>query len=332
MIPHEDPFRIRSNHAPRYSSPGRYSPPELGAGGPSHGRTLPSPPSGCESGSYARGEQSSLTHRKVTGISRRALVAGSAFAWVLNSLSPTEAAPEPLTIAAASDLQGAFNELGPLFEKATGTTVVFSFGSTGNLARQIENGAPFDAFFAANESFVVDLERKGRIVASSRRLYALGVLVLASSRRAGVEVRDLKGLLDPRVKRVALANPDHAPYGAAAREALRAAGIWDALQPKLVLAENVRQAYQFVESGNTEAGMLARSMSAGPQLWRHAVSARLHAPLRQAAGIVKGSRQEAAARAFLARVLSKEGQALLQRHGFQPPPKSLPSAPGKRVP
>lgn len=239
-------------------------------------------------------------------------------AWVRGQAS---AAPRSLTVAAAADLQLPLTEVGRRYERTTGEKVTLSFGSSGNLARQIENGAPFDAFFAANEQYVVRLEEKGRVVRGSRRPYAVGHLVLAGNRKAGVEVRRLQDLLNPRIRRVAIANPEHAPYGFAAREALRKAGVWEGVRPKLVFGENIRQALQFVQTGNAEAGIVARSVAGVPEIRHWPVDAALHSPLTQAAGIIEGRPNEAAARQFLAYVLGKEGQAVLKRYGFSPPPR-----------
>ncbi len=227
----------------------------------------------------------------------------------------------PFTVAAAADLQFAFTEIGQAFERKTGRKVVFSFGATGNLARQIENGAPFDAFFAANEAFVARLEEKGALQPGTRRVYAIGHIVLATSPRAGTELKDLRGLLDPRVRRVAIANPDHAPYGMAAREALQKTGVWEGLQPKLVLGENVRQTLQFIQTGNADAGIVALSVAKMSDVRYQVLDGRLHSPLRQAAAVVKGSPNEATARQFLAYVLGRDGQSVMRRFGFQSPPR-----------
>jgi molybdate transport system substrate-binding protein len=238
---------------------------------------------------------------------------------IISGAGRTQPRPHPFTVAAASDLQNAFPEIGRQFEAASGRKVVFSFGATGNLAKQIENGAPFDVFAAANEQFVDDLDRKGLLAPGSKRLYAIGRLVLASNRRAGPPVRELKGLLDPRVKRVAIANPAHAPYGAAAREALKRAGVWERLQPKLVLGENIRQTLQFIQTGNAEAGIVSHSVAGVPEVTYTPISERLHEPLRQALAIVKRTPNGDAARQFARFVAGPRGRAVLVRHGFHVP-------------
>lgn len=225
----------------------------------------------------------------------------------------------PLTVAAASDLQYAFSELGRLFEEQTGQPVVFSFGSTGNLAKQIEHGAPIDLFAAANVSFVDGLIEQGMLLPETKQLYARGRLTLAINLAAGVSLTDLADLALPHIKRIAIANPEHAPYGLAAKEALISAGLWEELQPKLVYGENIRQALQFVQTGNAEAGLIARSVADVPQISYTMVAEELHNPLIQALAVTKGRPQEAAAREFAAFVMSPQGQRILQSYGFAPP-------------
>lgn len=226
-----------------------------------------------------------------------------------------------LTVAAAADLQFAFVELGELFKEQTGWDVTFSFGSTGNLTTQIEQGAPFDVIAAANVAFVDRLIDGGHAVADSRALYALGRVVLASNTQSGTEVQTLEGLLDPAITHVAIANPEHAPYGLAAKEALVSAGLWEALQPKLVLGENVRQTLQYVQTGNAEAGIVALSIADVPEITWVLLDESLHAPLLQAMAAVAERPHEEMAREFIALVVSEAGQEILARYGFQRPPE-----------
>lgn len=232
------------------------------------------------------------------------------------SPAASPAASEELTVAAAADLQVAFTEMGTAFEQQTGTKVTFSFGSTGNLSTQIEEGAPFDALAAANVAYVDDLISKGKIDADSKRLYAIGRIVLASNTEAGADVQDLQGLLDPAIERIAIANPEHAPYGLAAKEALISAGIWDQLQPKLVLGENIRQTLQYVQTGDAEAGIVALSIADVPEITHVLIDDSLHNPLIQAIGVVADSPHKQAAADFIAFVTGAEGRAILERYGF----------------
>ena len=225
-----------------------------------------------------------------------------------------------LLVMAASDLRDAFEILIPLFEARSGTPVDLILGSTGNLTSQIENGAPADLFFAANEAFLDRLETGGLLEPGTRRVYAHGRLALiwregATPPPGVVEalVLDLEGPL-------ALANPEHAPYGTAAREVLVSLGVWEAVTPRVVMGENVVQALQFVETGNAEVGLVALSLvreaRARPH---HVVPDSLHRPLRQAAGVIRGTRNPEGSRSLLEWVLSEEGQAILRRHGFEAP-------------
>lgn len=221
-----------------------------------------------------------------------------------------------LTVAAASDLQFAFAAIGALFERETGAKAIFTFGSTGNLARQVENGAPVDVFAAANVQFIEELVAKGLLLATTRQVYALGRIVLASNRQTGLRLRDLRDLLRPEVKRVALANPQHAPYGLAARQALESLGIWDWVRPKLVYGENVRQALQYVQTGNAEAGIVALSIAYVPEVTYALIDDRLHRPLKQALAVVRGTRDEELARRFIAFVNGPKGRPIMKRYGF----------------
>lgn len=225
----------------------------------------------------------------------------------------------PFTVAAAADLQFAFGAIGEAFTRQTGHQVVFTFGSTGNLAKQVENGAPIDLFAAANVAFIETLNEKGLLIPETLQLYATGRIVLASNRAAGPEVTDLDGLLDPCIKKVAIANPAHAPYGAAAKEALIAAGVWDRLEPKLVYGENIRQTLQFIQTGNADAGIIALSVADVPEITYRLIDQELHSPLRQALAVIKGSPHEGVAREFIAFLNTPEGQQTMQRFGFIPP-------------
>src|ERR1700675_972114 len=186
------------------------------------------------------------------------------------------AAVPTLVVYAAADLDMAFREIKPLFEKATGARVTLVMGSTGNLAKQIEHGAPADVFFAANESFIDDLLKAGAVIPQTRALYAQGRLVLATSATSSVAVRELADLLKPEVRRVAIANPAHAPYGRAAQEALESVGVWEKVKPKLVYGENIRHTLQFIETGAVEAGIVALSVAGVPDVRYVPIDPKLH--------------------------------------------------------
>jgi molybdate transport system substrate-binding protein len=226
-----------------------------------------------------------------------------------------------LLVLAASDLQLAFEEIVPHYLAATGERLGVVLGSTGNLAAQIRHGAPADLFLAANAEFVDELIRGGSIDPGSRREYATGRLALVSP-PGRAPPPDVAALAHPRFGVVAIANPEHAPYGTAAREALHGAGVWDAVRQRLVLGENVSHAHQFARTGNADAAIVALSLVVGAAGGGEAhtlVPADLHRPLRQTAGVTTGSARPEAAAAFLAFLLSARGQAILARHGFEPP-------------
>lgn len=238
---------------------------------------------------------------------------------------PPAAAGRPLTVAAAANLQPAMAEIGRLFTERTGQQVTFSFGSTGNLVKQIENGAPVDLLAAADVASVDGLRARGLILPDTRQIYAAGRIVLAGSKAAGVRVQELRDLLNPQIKYVAIANPQLAPYGLAARQALMRAGIWDQIQPKLVLGENIRHTLQLVQTGNAEAGVVALSLAAeAPEITYTLIDESLHEPLHQALGVVKGSANEQAARAFARFLLGPEGRQILQKYGYQAPGRPGP--------
>jgi len=241
-----------------------------------------------------------------------------ALALVLAATRAAEAQPAATTLVvyAAADLQMAFSEIKPLFEKATGARVTLVMGSSGNLAKQIGHGAPADVFFAANESFVDDLKAAGAIIPQTRALYAQGRIVLAAPKKSAAAARELADLLKPEVRRVAIANPAHAPYGRAAQEALERAGVWEKVKPKLVYGENIRHALQFVETGAVEAGVVALSIADVPGITYAAIDPRLYAPLNQVAAVVKRSPHPDLGAAFIQFVNGTEGRPILKRYGF----------------
>lgn len=253
------------------------------------------------------------------GRSRLSLVViAAAFLLVAASCSePSGRGQVTLTVSAASDLRFAFEELGRAFEEETGIKVTFNFGSTGHLALQIEQGAPVDVFAAANVSFVEDLARKGLILPDSRALYARGFIVLWTRDDRGLALDGIQDLLQPGVERVSIANPVHAPYGQAAREALQSAGIWAEVQPKLVLGENVNQAFQYVQTGNADAGIIALSLAIVARGGRYTILPQeLHDPIDQALGVVASAQHEGEARAFAEFVSGSVGRPLMERYGF----------------
>lgn len=231
--------------------------------------------------------------------------------------APTAVASKAqVQVAAAADLSVAFEEMGKLFEARTGHQVTFSFGASGALARQVAEGAPFDLFAAANGSFVDSAVQAGACDGTTKALYARGHLVVWT-RPGGASLRSLAELRSPDVKHIAIANPEHAPYGKAAREALTRAGLWGALEAKIVQAENVRQALQLAQTGNADVAIVALSLVAKDDLGaRLAVDPALHGPIEQTLVVCRHGKNAEGARAFAQLVESGDGQALLKRYGF----------------
>jgi molybdate transport system substrate-binding protein len=236
--------------------------------------------------------------------------------------TPT-AAPVELTVAAAADLQFAFTEIGELFEMETGNEVTFSFGSTGQLAQQIENGAPFDLFAAANISFVDDLAKKNLVLSDTVALYARGRIVLAVNRESGISAVTLQDLLSDKITHIAIANPEHAPYGVAAKEALQSAGVWEQIQSKIVYGENVRQTLQFIQTGDAQAGIVALSVANVPEVTWALLDNSLHNPLDQALAVVSSSPHADVAREFAAFINGETGRPIMQKYGFVLPGEAI---------
>lgn len=228
------------------------------------------------------------------------------------------AAPE-LTVAAASDLTPAFEEIGRAFEAAHKTKVVFVFGSTGLLTRQIENGAPFDVFAAANVSYIDQLDQQGLIVPDTKRVYARGRITMWTTANSTLQFEKIEDLARPEVQRIAIANPDHAPYGQAARQAFESARLWDVVQKKLVYGDNIRQTLQFAETGNVEVAIVALSLSVQSKGRWVLIPEELHKPIDQGMGVIKGTKNEQAARAFSDFVNGEKGREIMGKYGFQFP-------------
>ena len=232
---------------------------------------------------------------------------------------------QEITVAAAADLSTALPEIVAAYTKHTGQTVKLSFGSSGNLTDQIQNGAPFDVFFSADETYPVQLIEKSLAQKDSLYRYAVGRLVLWVPNELPLDLPKLgmQALLDASIKKIAIANPLHAPYGRAAEAALKHFGVYDQIAPKLVLGENISQAAQFVESGNAQAGLLALSHALSPVLkdkghyWTVPLDA--YPTLNQAAVVLSKSRHPDAARKFLDFVRGPDGTSLLKNYGFSLP-------------
>ena len=232
---------------------------------------------------------------------------------------------EPARVAAASDLKFALDEIAAAFRQQSGLQTRIAYGSSGNFFRQIAEGAPFELFLSADESFVSRLLERG-LAADAGTLYAIGRIVLftpgGSPLNADERLDDLAaGLADGRVKRFAIANPEHAPYGRAAEQALRHRGIWEIAKPRLVIGENVSQAAQFAASGSAQGGLIARSLALAPELARRGrfalVPAEWHDALRQRMVLMKNAGP--VAREFYRYLQEPEARTVLRRYGFRLP-------------
>jgi len=246
------------------------------------------------------------------------MTATVAAAILLSGARADAALPSPLKVAAAADLAIAFKDVGAAYEKKSGDKVVFSFGSTGLLEKQLVQGAPFDVFAAANVSFADDAVKAGACAADSKALYARGRIVVWWRKDSALAPpRSIADLADKRFIKVAIANPEHAPYGKAAEQAMEKAGVWDKVKPKLVFGENVQQALQFAQSGNAEAAVVALSLAVVAQGSYVLVDDSLHQPIDQAlVACGRDPERLKRARAFGAFVNSADGRAIMKKYGF----------------
>ncbi len=238
------------------------------------------------------------------------------------AVGATPAGAQAPAIAAAADLSFALAELAQIFKATTGREVRIAFGSSGNFTQQIENGAPFELFLSADERYIERLAAQ-RLTRDAGALYAIGRIVLfvpkGSVLKPDPALADLRAAIgDGRVKRFAIANPEHAPYGRAARETLQAAGLWDAIQPALVLGENAAQATQFATSGAAQGGIIPLSLAKAPEVARLGTAALLsdatHQPLRQRMALLPRAGPVAAE--FYAWLQTKPARAVFVRYGF----------------
>jgi len=244
------------------------------------------------------------------------------FAIVLAASGQT--AKREVTIGAAANLSEVFQQVAPQFELVTGIHPVISYASTAQLAVQIEGGAPFDVYAAADVAHVVQLEQKGLIVAGSRAVYARGILALWIPLHSGAGVMKPEELTEPSVKVIALAKPELAPYGLAARQTLEKLGIWNKVEPKIVYADNINMAKQYGSSGNADAVFTAYSLVLKEPGRVIQVDEALHAPIDQALGIVAGSKNQVAARAFADFLLTGKGREILRDSGYRVQKASAP--------
>jgi molybdate transport system substrate-binding protein len=240
-------------------------------------------------------------------------------------VSAQQSSSREITVAAAADLSSVLQDISDRYQKKTGVTLKLSFGASGSLTQQIENGAPFDLFFSADMDYPRHLIAAGDADTGSLYEYAIGKLVLWVPANSTLDLnRDgMNALLDSSVKKISIANPEHAPYGRAAVAALKHAGLYDRLSDRVVLGENVGQAAQFVESGNAQAGFVALAHAVAPSMrgkgkyW--IVPAEGYPPLAQGVIVVSHSPRKQEAAEFLAYIKTPEIKAVLRRYGFEVP-------------
>ncbi len=234
-------------------------------------------------------------------------------------ISSPQPSPITLTVSAAANLNSVFPEIGKLWQQETGNRVVFNLGSTARLAQQIEQGAAVDLFAAANKQAIEELDRKGLIISETKIVYGLGRIGLWQRQDSAIAITALKDLLKPEIKRVAIANPVSAPYGVAAKEALQSSGIWEELQPKMILGENITQTQQYVETGNVDIAIVALSNTINKSGQWTAIDSKLHQPLAQMLAIPKNAPHPEIAKQFVAFINAEKGRELMQKYGFMPP-------------
>jgi molybdate transport system substrate-binding protein len=228
---------------------------------------------------------------------------------------------DTIAVAAAADLKFCLDEIVADFQRAEpGAKVDVAYGSSGNFTTQIEQDAPFDLFFSADSEYPEKLAQAGKV--RDVTVYAIGRIVLWSATRDASHLT-LAELAKPDIKRIAIANPQHAPYGQRAQQALQAAGVWDAVKDKIVYGENIAQTATFAETGNADVGIIALSLARNPTLAAKGgyaeIPASLHQPLRQAFALTTRGADKPLAQRFAAYVKSPAARAVMTRYGFALP-------------
>lgn len=231
---------------------------------------------------------------------------------------------QELTVAAAADLRPALEEIASHFQSKSGIKLHAIYASSGDLYHQIENGAPFDVFLSANVTYPRKLEQEGLTISGTYFEYAEGKIVVIVRARSPLDLSsNLSGLLKPGVEKIAIADPTHAPYGAAAVEALKAEKLYDQISPKLVMGENISQTASFVLSGAADAGIVALSLVIAPpansQVRYVKIPARDYSPIMQACIVLRSSKNKSAATKFEDYLRGDEAAAILRRFGFEIP-------------
>lgn len=235
---------------------------------------------------------------------------------------------QEIRVAAAADLKFALDDIAADFNKLTGVIIAPTYGSSGNFFMQIQSGAPFDIFLSADVDYPHKLGSAGFADPGTLQQFATGRIVLWMRQDSSLDLPRLQwnALLDPAVKKIAIANPEHAPYGRAALAALRQAGIYDQVRSKFVFGENISQAAQFVQSGNADVGIIALSLALSPVMKsgkRWDIPPDTYPKIAQAAVILKQSTHKQAASAFLEFLRTEAAHKILQRYGFDAPAPAI---------
>jgi molybdate transport system substrate-binding protein len=230
--------------------------------------------------------------------------------------SPKPVVKEKLIVAAAANLTGVLDEIGQAFKAKSGNEVIISYGATAQLAKQIEHGAPFDLFASADVQHIDELVANKKLTADSRAVYALGQLALWIPAGEASGIHELKDLAAKKVKFVAIAQPDLAPYGAASVEVLKRTNLWEGLQPKIVYGGSISQAKQLATSGNADAAFTAYSLVLKEKGTVLKIDRSQYTKIEQALGIVAASPRIPEAQQFREFLIGKEGRAILERSGY----------------
>jgi molybdate transport system substrate-binding protein len=247
-----------------------------------------------------------------------------AFLNLVLALTVTLSCAQEITVAAAADLQFAMQDVAARFQKETGKTVKLIYGSSGNFFQQIQNGAPFDMLFSANLDYPRKLQAGGLTEPASLYPYAVGKIVIWTRNDSKIDLTSgLLSLLDPAIRKVAIANPEHAPYGQAAVSAMKKENVFDRISDKFVLGENISQTAAFVVSGSVDIGIVALSLALSPNMKKEGRFVEIpesdYPPIEQACVILKSSRQKETARAFLHFIKDPAIAQVFRTYGFAVP-------------
>jgi molybdate transport system substrate-binding protein len=230
------------------------------------------------------------------------------------SFLKTDNRVEEITVVASSSLSKAFDELTKTYITKNRAVVITSYDATQNIAKQIENGAPFDIFASADSEAIVKLRKEGLIATESEKIFARGSLVLWSP---SLEIKGIEDLTNQNITRIALANPEIAPYGHAAIEVLKQKNLYEQVKDKIIYGQNVTQVKQYAETGNVDAAFVPLALVKDEQGAKIEIDEKLHQPLENSIAIIKDSKQQKAAQRFLDFILSEECQTILKRYGYK---------------